>query len=157
MNWIRKQVSDYYWKLMNVPGQINDVAIGFAIGVFIAFSPWVGFHTILAFLIVLALRKSVAAGILGTLVMNPVTGPFIYTLEFELGKRVLHYRRARIPSDFTFEVSTLHSFWHTGMRILLPITVGSVIIGAAAAVIAYFLLRRSLQAYRAKVYLKRIS
>ena len=39
----------YYWKrLIRIPESPHSISLGFSIGVFIAFSPFIGLHTVLS-------------------------------------------------------------------------------------------------------------
>lgn len=154
MKALRHYLSDRYNRLMNMPGKIDDVAMGFAIGVFFAFSPWLGLHTALTFVITLVLRKNFAAGILGSLVFNPFTGPFIFYLEFAVGRRLLGAEKLSLPRGMTVDFHGLKLLWHAGFDVLYPLIAGSLVLGSLMAVLSYFLLQRALQVYRAKIYLK---
>lgn len=55
----------------------HAIALGFAAGAFVSFTPFIGFHFILAGLLAFSLRASIIASAIGTVVGNPVTFPFI--------------------------------------------------------------------------------
>ena len=69
----------------------GQIALGAAIGVFVAFSPFVGTQTVAALGLALIFGASRLAAFLGTLLNNPVTMPFIYLLEMKLGSYLLGY------------------------------------------------------------------
>jgi uncharacterized protein (DUF2062 family) len=155
IEYLKKRLSDYYTELMNTPGRINDVAGGFAIGVFVALSPWMGLHTVLVLALAFLFRKSLAAAILGSLVFNPFTGIFIFSLEFELGALISGSPPVEFPSHLSFDLNGLRELWRMGAGIFYPLFFGSLVLGTAAAVFSYFFVRRSLVTYRSRVYLKR--
>ena len=55
-----------------------QVALGFAIGVFMSFSPFLGFHLVLSGLFAWLLRVNIAASMLGNFLGNPVTYPLMW-------------------------------------------------------------------------------
>jgi len=140
---------------MTLPGKIEDVAGGFAIGVFIGFSPWHGFHLVLAAALAALFRKNVAAGLLGAMVFNPLTSLLILTAEFKLGRIMTGSPPIEFPAHVTYDLEVLHALWRLGEEVFYPVLFGSLVLGAAAAVAGYFLVRRFLAAYRRRVYLKR--
>ncbi len=79
--WIRYQ----YLKLVRLDDTPEKIAFGAAVGVFIGVFPTFGVGTILAFALAVVFRFNRAAAILGTLIMNPFTTPFFWTLSSALG------------------------------------------------------------------------
>ena len=152
---LRRRATEYYQRLMETPGRIDQVAGGFALGVFFGFSPWHGFHFLLTMAFCALLRRSYAAGMLGAIVFNVFTGLFIFAAELEVGRRVLGIGRIRLPPELKFNYHGLRQLFTAGAHIFLPYLVGSVIVGGVAAVISYFWLRTSLKAYRERVYLRK--
>jgi uncharacterized protein len=55
----------------------HAVALGFATGAFMCFTPFIGFHFVLAGLLALLLRASIPESATGSAIGNPVTFPFI--------------------------------------------------------------------------------
>src|SRR5690606_27489557 len=53
----------------------HAVALGFAAGVFVSATPFIGFHMVLAALTAWIIGGSIVAAILGTFVGNPLTYP----------------------------------------------------------------------------------
>jgi len=62
----------------------HAIALGFAAGAFASFTPFVGLHFILAGLIAFALRSSILASAIGTVVGNPLTFPFIWLSTYNV-------------------------------------------------------------------------
>ena len=152
---LRGRAHDYYLKLMETPGRIDEVAGGFALGVFFGFSPWHGFHLLLTLAFCALLRRSYAAGILGAVVFNAFTALFIFAAEMEVGRRVLHTGRIRLPPELKFNYVGLQQLFRTGKVIFYPYLVGSLIVGGLAAAISYFWIETALRAYRKRVYLRK--
>jgi len=149
---IRSYLRDYYQNLMEIPGKENDIATGFAIGIFISFSPWIGLHIILIFLVTRLFKKSFGAGVLASLVFNPITAPFLWTIEYRVGKLVMSifngYNAPSLKISFT-EFSVL---WDNIVTAFYPIFFGGLVLGVPASLLSYFLVQRSLRLYRKRVY-----
>lgn len=66
----------------------NRLSLAFAIGIFIAFTPTVGLHTLSAIFIAWALRMNKAVTFAGTFVSNPYTQIPIYGLCLWVGSKL---------------------------------------------------------------------
>ena len=124
------------------------VVPAFAVGLFIAFMPFPG-HTLAAALAALALRVNIPIAAVSTWVSNPATMFPMYYLAYRLGSALLGWEL----QPFAFEMS-----WdwvtHTFVNIWQPMLLGSVILGATAAIFGYITLdilwRLSLADYKAR-------
>ena len=80
----------YYLKrLTRLSGTPHNIAAGFACGVAISFTPLVGLHVVLGCVLALIVRGNFLAMVVGTLVGNPWTLPFMWLGGYELGKLLL--------------------------------------------------------------------
>lgn len=110
----------------------DEIAKGLALGVFIGMTPTMGVQMIIAVFLAMLLRENKLAAALGVWVSNPLTAPFLYALQYELGRVILGMERARLPRELTFEI-----FQDLGRGVLLPLCLGSLIIGLLSAALAY--------------------
>jgi uncharacterized protein (DUF2062 family) len=137
--------------LMGKEDPPEKVAAAFALGVALSFfTPLTGFHTLIALGLAFLLRLSKVDVVMGTLVVNPWTVVPVITFEEFLGKKILHYSPALAPRLPWREV--LHrQFWHTlrgsGWNYLAALTVGAVLVSAAAATATYYLVHSVILRY----------
>jgi uncharacterized protein (DUF2062 family) len=93
----------YYWhRLQRIPGTPASVAAGFACGLAASMSPAVGTHVIVGMILAYALRGSMLASVIGTLVINPWTAPPVWFSTYYTGAFILgweEYGHAGV-SDF---------------------------------------------------------
>lgn len=67
-----RRSSQYFaHRVARLPGSPYSIASGFAIGAAVSFSPFIGFHFVIATLVSLLTRSNVVASLLGTVVGNP--------------------------------------------------------------------------------------
>jgi len=122
-------------KLIKLNSTPNGIALGVAIGAFIAITPTYGFHTLLVIIAAILIpRVNKIAILLGTNVSLPPTLPFITWAGYEIGRAVLHKNYPALNSSY-FNHFTLHSI----RDLYYPLFVGSVILGIACAVILYLI------------------
>lgn len=76
-------------RLRRMPGTPRSIAAGVACGVAISFTPFVGFHLLLAALTAWIIRGNILASALGTAAGNPWTFPFIWLSVLYTGRRML--------------------------------------------------------------------
>ncbi len=127
----------YYLRLLRLEGNPKVIARGLACGVFAGCFPWFGFQTIIGVLLAFLLRGNKLAAALGTWVSNPLTYAPLFFFNFKIGQFVLG---SYFISDEQF---TLTDDWskllNLGTDILISLSVGSFIVGLAAAIATYFL------------------
>lgn len=92
-NKIKKYAGRYAKKtlarLRKLRGTPHSVAAGFACGVAISFTPFIGFHLILAAATAWLVRGNIISSAAGTLIGNPWTFPFIWAAVLSTGNFML--------------------------------------------------------------------
>ncbi|MGM0422835.1 MAG: DUF2062 domain-containing protein [Pseudomonadota bacterium] len=158
MGWLR--VMRYYglriYRLDDTP---YAIAAGFASGVALSFTPFVGFHLILSLALARILNGSLLAALVGTIAGNPWTFPFIWLMIYKVGMYILGVAGAQtLPQGFEFALI----FEHPG-RLLLPMIIGAIPCGVLVWAITYYTTRdlvigfqRQRQRRRARARLKEI-
>ncbi len=140
-------------RLLVIDDPPERTALAFSVGVFIAFSPLLGFHTIIATLIAFFFRFNKVAIYLGTYVNNPfLTLVPIIVVSYALGA-VLLGRPFRIPPEGIELLKNPHLLtsayyarvftqsWYIVVPFALGATILSVICSAAAYPITLWALR----------------
>jgi uncharacterized protein (DUF2062 family) len=131
-------------RLIRLQATPDEIAKGFALGIFIGMTPTFGFQIALAVFFAFLLKENKLAAIIGVFITNPVTAPFIYALEYESGRILLGMDHAKFPAELTF--SALAGL---GWDVLLPLCLGSLIYGILCAGLSYALVLRLIPSVRA--------
>jgi uncharacterized protein (DUF2062 family) len=79
-NKLRRFFSYYKFKLARLPASSYAISAGFACGSMVSFTPLIGFHFVLAVMFAYLLRANYIAALIGTIVGNPISFPFIWGL-----------------------------------------------------------------------------
>ncbi len=112
-----------------------ELARGMSIGVFIGFTPTVGFHMVLAVTLSMLFQGNKIIAALATWIGNPLTLPVIFPAEYLIG----HWLLGGSPLNLRGVAMTPSAILHASWSLLLPLSVGSLVLGGAAALMAYFL------------------
>jgi hypothetical protein len=129
--------------LLRVEDTPSRVAAAFAIGVFIAFFPILGIHTGMALVIAIVLRLNKTAILVGAWTNNPWTLAPMYTAGTLVGCAVLGVSPASLGAvDWSLSGRAFYASLLAGLRpLVLPFVLGNLLLGAAAAGVAFFALR----------------
>ncbi|MDR6431423.1 type IV secretion system effector BspA [Brucella pseudogrignonensis] len=135
-------------RVLRITASPHAVAAGLAVGVFSAFTPFFGFHLIIAIVLAYFLAGNIAAAALGTTLANPITLPFIWGSTYELGRFVISGDIESAPPLHLGHALQTMKFGEVWTPLLKPMLFGSTILGAIFAVIAYFVTRFAVTAFR---------
>lgn len=126
----------------------KTVVPAFSLGLAVALIPLPG-HMMQAALLALILRVNIPVAALATFLTNPLTvGPLFFS-AYLLGSTLLGIEPGEFSIEFSFEwvQNVFTTIW-------LPLTLGCIIMGAAAAIIGYIVLdglwRYSLHDYKSR-------
>ncbi|PCJ83956.1 MAG: hypothetical protein COA52_18150 [Hyphomicrobiales bacterium] len=145
-NWVRSY--QYITKrVLRLSASPHVIALGFATGVFASFTPFLGFHFIICLALAFIMGGNMISSALGTFLGNPLTFPFIWISTYKMGNFIL-FGHAGAHS-----MSTLAGLIHNVsvsnlLQIIKPMTVGGILLGVPAGIIAYFLIRRLVFVYQ---------
>lgn len=128
-------------RIMRLRSSPHSIALGVAIGVFAAFNPLLGLHTVLALALAWVLGGNLIAAALATWAGNPLTYPLIWAGTFELGSVLLGNAAGEGQGAYGARWSWHHlsSVWEP---LLKPMLVGSIPLGIVTALVAYAVVRR---------------
>jgi len=75
-------------RIKRLPGSPHKIALGFSFGAMSAMTPFFGIHFLIGMFLSWLFRGSVAASIIGNLIGNPWTFPFIVLINYKIGKNL---------------------------------------------------------------------
>lgn len=123
-------------RILRIRATTHAVALGVAIGVFAAFTPFLGLHIVIALALAYLLSGNLVAAALGTAVANPLTMPLIWGATYRAGHLMLG---RGVPEDASALLRMVEHFEFARLwqPVLKPMLVGSVLTGGIAAFLAY--------------------
>lgn len=150
----RRSLSYLKKRVLRLNATPHAIAAGIGAGIFATFTPFVGFHFLLAFAIAYFIAGNMAAAALGCGAGNPLTYGPIWASTYELGRWIL----ASEPIDGNAPVGLGHALRNMDIKdiwapILKPMLVGGLPLGLAFGLLGYglvYLAARSFQNHRAR-------
>ena len=164
-----RRVAEYVvHRIKRVPDTPHRIALGVAVGVFVTFSPFFGFHFLYAAGLAFLIRANVLVALIATFFGNPITFPFIGILSHRLGMIMLDQTGGRVGwAELRRGLGDFFSIpWHnfkaiftsakvdwTGFGqaidlVILPYFVGGLIPGLIFGGIGYYLSKPLVRAYQ---------
>ncbi|WP_019224090.1 DUF2062 domain-containing protein [Bartonella rattaustraliani] len=150
-------------RILRISATPHKVALGFAIGIFLACSPLFGLHIVLAIFFSWLLRANFAAAIIGTVFSNPLTFLLIVMADYKVGYLLLslfsnvnEISLSQIRALFSgLELSNISLLfkgaWDSIMR---PMILGSTLLGFVLGGLSYIGVYRAIARFQQKRYQK---
>ena len=110
----------------------HEISLGIAVGIFVAFIPIFGTHTITAIALASLLRVNTLIVLLGTQISNPLTFPLQLFISAEVGSLILNGRFLEIT--LSREISYLNHY-------IVPILLGSLVLGVLFSGLSFLLVK----------------
>lgn len=139
-------------RILRLTASPHAVAAGVAAGVFASFTPFMGFHFIIAFLVAYLVAGNLLAAALGTFFGNPLSFPVIWASTYATGNFIIHGSSG--PGDGQGLQSLAEAEWlelgwggtwdlfsNLWEPLFIPMLVGSVPLGSCFGITAYLLTR----------------
>jgi uncharacterized protein len=130
----------------------HSIALGTAIGLFVAWTPTVGIHMILVVGLTMLLRANKAAGLIAVYLSNPLTIVPMYWIDYWLGALVLHQELTYAELQ-----SILHyhgwdgfkvAFWRVCVELAGPMWLGGLVLALVHAIPGYYVTRWAVVRFR---------
>jgi len=135
-NGWRRSSSYFFKRVLRVSASPHAIAAGFAAGVFASFTPFLGLHFIISFIVAFAIGGNILAAALGTAVGNPLTFPAIWISSYNLGNFVLGRAPGHLsPHDIA--VSLTGQPFDAIIPLIRTIMVGGIPLGLVFGVASY--------------------
>ncbi|MBI3794197.1 MAG: DUF2062 domain-containing protein [Nitrospinae bacterium] len=146
---MKKKFKEILHTILHGNGTPHDVAFASALGIFIAFFPIIGTHTVLALALAWVFRVSPVITLGASWVNNPWTIAPICGATLYLGVLVT----GADISEVTINWGSLH--WEAFLQIIkiigVPFVVGGLLAGAVLSVATYFIVLRAVKVYRSRI------
>ena len=135
-------------RMLRLSGTPHAIALGFAAGVFASFTPLVGFHFSIGFLVAWIAGGNLIASAFGTFIGNPVTFPLIWAGTYRFGNWILGVHPPVNDNNIDISAGLFAHSIDVVLPLIKPMIVGSLPVGIVAAIVCYFPVRNMIAAYQ---------
>ncbi|UCE53805.1 MAG: DUF2062 domain-containing protein [Desulfobacterales bacterium] len=142
---VQKKIRQWIKRIMQLHGDPHYVAMGMAIGFFVAVTPTIPFHTFIAVGLAFILKASKAAAAIGVWFANPLTIPIFYLASYKTGVMLLGWS---IAVDVSSE--PVSDPMKLGLDVIFATIVGGIIIGIVPGIAAYVITRKIISKLRVR-------
>ena len=126
-----------YRRFLKIRGHPREISLGFALGLFVGMSPFMGLHTAIAVLLAALFKWNKFSAALAVWISNPFSAPVIYGLTYIVGAKVLAYENSyTLPPQF--DLDALLDIIRSAPDIIGVLIMGGVVTGIPLAVAGYF-------------------
>jgi uncharacterized protein (DUF2062 family) len=157
----RRRLRRFLNWLIRLRGTPQAIARGIAVGMVVAFTPTIGFQTLIALGVATLLNANRPVSIIPTWLTNPFTIPPVYAFTYYLGSfvwpgpepatvtRAMRAAARDLESlDFLALRAQIGVFLDLGTDVFIAMWIGGLIVGSIAAAIAYPLTVRTVMRLR---------
>ncbi len=150
-----KRLKDHFRRILHHEEEPWRIAGGMAVGVFISFTPFYGFHTLVALVCAFAFRLNKLATVTGAWVNLPWFAPVVYGVSLMVGELILSggavppawsqwsLQNLLATSQSYFQAQKVREGVFTLIQLTFaaskPLVVGTTVLGALAGGIAYLI------------------
>lgn len=139
------------WRLFSLNDTPERIALAFAVGVFLAFSPFIGLHTFLGLFCAFAFGLNRIALFAGVFVNNPWTLIPIYAASAYVGGLLVGFPAGPTLPSFEWDALWSSGFWVQlagQWPVLKPVVLGSSILSIVTAALSYAIALRMIRRLR---------
>ena len=141
---ISRRIYDRFIKLKGAP---REIALGFALGLMIGMTPFLGAHIISCLMLASLLGWSKISAMVGVNITNVLTAPLIYPLNYWVGYKLAGLSNGVQWSDLSGYSDVLRLMKQSPL-ILADLFIGGLILGLPMAVVSYFVVLKAIRLYR---------
>ncbi len=109
----------------------------------VSFTPLLGFHFLLAVILAYFIRGNFIAALIGTVVGNPITFPFIWGLIYKVGTFVTNIKLDKKTHEINLDMIVNQTY-----EIFFPMLVGGIIIAPLVWVTTYYVIYSFIASYK---------
>jgi uncharacterized protein (DUF2062 family) len=147
--WIEPFKKAYY-RFLKIRGNPREIALGFALGIFVSMTPFMGLHTAIAVPLAALFKWNKFSAALAVWISNPLSAPAIYGITYYIGAKVLLIQDGyKLPVEFSLDA--LFYTLRSAPEIIGILTVGGIVVGLPLAVLGYYFSLKAITEYRESI------
>lgn len=124
-------------KLLGIKADPKKISFGYALGVFLGTTPFIGIKVFIALIFTSLFGWSKVASVAGVYHINILTAPLFYGFSYLVGRTVTG---SEVVFEFpeTLSISAFYNLFAGNLNIFMSLLVGGLLLGVPMAIAAYF-------------------
>ena len=141
-----------YRRFLKIRGNPREIALGFALGLFVGMTPFMGFQTPIAVFFAAIFQWNKISSAAGVWISNPVTAPVIYGITYFVGAKITGLS---LSENFN-SINDINVFGllKSTPEMLIAMILGGIITGIPIAVTGYFFSFSAVKRYQDDIKIK---
>lgn len=151
-SWARS-VNYVLLRVNRLSGSAHAIALGCAVGIFVSYTPIMGFHFLAAATLAYLVGGNLLASALGTFFGNPITFPFIWASAYKFGHWILGNEVDEFRVDGlldAFSNGIIHALDNAYEIYIKPMMIGGIPLGFVCGFFGYFIIRKLVENYQSR-------
>ncbi len=153
-NKLFDSIKKTYTRFFKIRGNPREIALGFALGIFVGMSPYMGMHMVISVFFAALFKWNKISAAIGAWISNPATAPFIYSITYFIGSKVVKAKSGVDLLDEDMGIKTLLELITHTPKFFMILTIGGAILGIPVAIISYFIAYNAIVTYRENIKVK---
>jgi uncharacterized protein (DUF2062 family) len=142
-----------YYRFLKIRGNPREIALGFALGLMVGMTPFMGLHTAIAVSLAALFKWNKFSAALAVWISNPLSAPVLYSMTYYTGVRVLFIEDGyKLP--LTFDLDALLYTLRSAPEIIGILLVGGIVLGLPLAALGYYFALQAIVEYRESIQRK---
>jgi len=147
---IPRSLKKIYERFLRIRGRPREIALGLALGLFLGMTPSMGIQTAIAVFLAVLFKWNKFSAAIGVWITNPLTAPFIYSINYLIGVRLLEIKQGySLPAEIG--ISRMSHILHKAPEIFWALILGGVILGLPLAVAGYYFAYSATTRYQERI------
>ncbi len=139
-----------YKRFLKIRGNPHEIALGFALGLFVGMTPFMGLHTAIAVPIAALFKWNKIASAAAVWISNPLTAPVVYPITYWVGSRFVTFKKTyQLPEELNYTI--LLDILKKAPEVIWILVVGGVIVGIPLAIVGYYFSYSAIVQYRGRI------
>jgi len=151
VNWLIKWVKKLRTRFVRLKGPPREIALGFALGLYVGMSPTMGIQMAIAVGLASLFKWNMIAAATGVWISNPLTAPILYGSTYFVGKSligIVNHPAQPLPNP---ETMTLWGLIERTPHVLWAMVLGGLILGVPVAMVGYHMSYQAILQYRKRL------
>ena len=142
-----------YERFLKIRGTPREIALGFALGLFVGMSPLMGLHIAIAVPLAALFKWNKISAAISVWITNAVTAPIIYSVTYVVGAKILGVEKGFTLEKFN-SFSGLYKLILKAPEIAMAMTVGGFVLGLPLAIAGYYFTFSVIRKYREDIKIR---